>query len=81
MAIDKVTTSKTLDITIIDDQMNEFTFKLNGGAVEGTSLSGIRAVYQPMITSGYLYSSKGYPITAVAKAVSVVTVTTKTEME
>lgn len=76
----KITTSRTLDITVVDDQMNESIFKLDGGATQGTTLADIRNVYAPMISAGYLYSSRGYAITAVAKAVDVQTVITKTEM-
>ena len=76
--MDTITSSKTLDITVIDDQMNESTFRLDTGAVEGLSMAAIREVYAPMITGNYLFSSKGSPITAVARAVSSEIITTKT---
>lgn len=75
------TTSRTLDITVVDSRMNETTYKLNGGADSGIGLSSIRSVYAPMISGGYLYSSRGYPITGVVQAYDTTIVTTKTELE
>lgn len=74
----QITTSRTLDITTIDDQMNETTYKLNGRAIDGLTLAQVRAVYAPMISAGYLYSSRGYVVTNVVKAATRI-VTTETE--
>jgi len=76
----QITTSRTLDVTIIDDQMNESTFKLNGTPIQNLSLSAVRAVYAPMISGEYLYSRQGYKVTNVVKAASVIITTEKEEL-
>lgn len=76
-----ITTSSTVNITVVDDQMNETVFKINGTAAGGLSLARIRAIYAPMINGEYLYSRQGYKVTAVARASKVETAITKEDLE
>lgn len=75
-----VKTTSTLDITLVDDSMYEYVYKINNPK-DGVTLSEVRAAYTDVITAGLLYSKNANPITAVARAATVQIRTTTTELE
>jgi len=75
-----VKTTSTLDITLVDDSMYEYVYKINNPK-DGVTLSEVRAAYTDVITAGLLYSKNASPITAVARAATVQIRTTTTELE
>lgn len=75
-----VKTTSTLDITLVDDSMYEYVYKINNPK-DGVTLSEVRTAYTDVITAGLLYSKNASPITAVARAATVQIRTTTTELE
>ena len=69
-----MTTTSTVDITLVDSSNYETVYKINNPMDELT-LTEIRNAYSAIIAAGLLYSRYGNPITSVARA--VITLTTK----
>lgn len=75
------TTSATLDITLLDDESYEFVFKINNPKTDGSvTLSGIRAIYQPLLSAEALYSKKGNAFSSVARAMITQVETRRTDV-
>lgn len=72
--------SSTLDITVMDDQMYEYVYKINNPK-ENLTLAEVREVYAPVITANLLYSKNGNLVNAVARAKTTNIVTTTTDLE
>lgn len=74
--------TRTLNITLEDEDGGNTTFKINDPVNKEFSLTTIKNIYQPMLTAGYLYSNRyGKRFTKVASAAVVVTEITATELE
>lgn len=75
-----VKNTSVLEVTTVDDQNNETTFKLEDPK-SNVTLAGIRTAYNDIITAGYLYSKQGYQIRSVARAAVVETTIDREELE
>lgn len=79
--------SSTVDITLMNDEMGETTFKINNPA-DNLTLAQIREYYSTVIpgsidgtTPQLLFDKNNRPFKVVAKAVVTQTQTYKTELE
>lgn len=75
-----ITNTSTVDITVIDSANYEYVYKINNPKEELT-MTEIRNAYNNVIENGLLYSKNDYPITTVARATTVATQVTKTDIE
>lgn len=71
------TTVYTLDITLLDEYQDSFTFKLDN-PVENVTLEQIRAIYAPMIATNKFYARQSSgKVIAVKQAVKTTSTISK----
>lgn len=85
--------TSTIDITLVDSEMGETTFKISYRRNElSTTLAAIRSAYAPMLgnsqnpsspadyQNSHLFTNKGVPFIFVSKAKSTITTVTENEI-
>lgn len=73
-----VTTTNTLDITVVDSGNYETTFKINNPKTSVTSVEQVRTAFATAINGGWWISRFGQPMANIARVSK--TVTEKTQL-